>query len=326
MRILHLSDTHVLGHGALHRDLVDTAVLLREAVDASATLPRHDLVVVTGDVSDDGTVDSYEFARRQVERLTDAWGCPAVWVPGNHDQGDGFREVLGDGGAPVDVRGLRVVALDTHLPLAGYGRIGDQALAALRETLAVPAPRGTLLVLHHAPIADQPSVLHGALRLVDAAALADALVGTDVHLVLGGHVHEPVVAEAAGVPVIAGPAVANRAETGTPAEEAAVRGTGWLSIELADEPDEPGDPDERGEPGGSRAGAGGAPVRVIEHRLDRADDGEPVFRFTADQVRRVGKAAGYPGWTERDALTSPSPLIVPGSDRVAWQQGPPFAV
>lgn len=323
MRILHLSDTHLLDHGAPHRGLVDTTGLLREVVDAASELLRHDLVVVSGDIADDGGPAAYKYARRQVERLTEEWGCPSVWVLGNHDQRSGFREILGDGvltesiaaaGLPggtgardedpepvqIDLHGLRVVALDTSVPQKGYGEIGAAQLAWLRRVLEQTAPRGTVLVLHHAPLTPQPSVLHGALRLADAPALADVLAGSDVRLALGGHVHEPALAEVAGVPVVLAPAVANRAETSVPAEEAAVRGTGWLSIDLPE--------------------AAGDPIAVREHRLARPDDGEPIFRLTADQVRQIGEAAGTPGWTPDADLGWPETPISAGSDSVEWTQ------
>lgn len=339
MRILHLSDAHVLAHGAPHRGAVDTSGLLTAVVDASATLLRHDLIVVTGDITDDGTPAAYEFARRQIERLSEDWACPSVWVMGNHDQRTGFREVLGDGvltdplsdsGPPggtgigpegpepvhFDLDGLRVVALDTSIPQKGYGQVGAAQLAWLTETLAEPAPHGTLLLLHHAPLTPLPSALHGALRLADAPALAETIAGTDVRLVLGGHVHEPILAEAGGVPVIAAPAVANRAENSVPSEEAAVRGSGWLSIELPDaEPSE--DPS---------TGPSSAPIRVLEHELELPDDGEPSFRFTADEVAQIGVLAGVPGWAPEASLDASGGLITAGSGKIEWTQAPPFKV
>jgi 3',5'-cyclic-AMP phosphodiesterase len=332
LRILHLSDTHLLAHGAPHRGSVDTTGLLAEVVDGAAALPRNDLVIVSGDITDDGSVEAYEEARLQVERLTEAWSCPSVWVMGNHDRRAGFREVLGDGvlsdslaetGRPggtrvplsepepaqIDVAGLRVVALDTSAPQRGFGRVGAEQLAWLADVLADPAPCGTLLVLHHAPLTPQPSVLHGALRLVDASALADTIAGTDVRVVLGGHVHEPLVSEAGGVPVIAAPAVANVAETSIPIEEAAVRGTGWLSIELPHDP-----------PPSLQAAEG--TIRVHEHRLARPDDGEEIFRFTAEQVRQIGEAAGYPGWVPASPLEWSDGRISAGSDQVEWVHAP----
>ncbi|WP_258724877.1 metallophosphoesterase [Cellulomonas sp. NS3] len=97
LRILHLSDTHLSAPGVLHHGAVDTLEATRRVLAACAVLPAPDVVVVSGDVSDDGSPESYAAARDVVGGWAHARGARVVLAAGNHDQRDPFRAVLGDG-------------------------------------------------------------------------------------------------------------------------------------------------------------------------------------------------------------------------------------
>ena len=74
MLIAQLSDVHV-GGSRYREELLRTAI---EEVNAG----EPDLVVVAGDLTDDGYPDQYPLAARELAALT----CPRiVHVPGNHD-------------------------------------------------------------------------------------------------------------------------------------------------------------------------------------------------------------------------------------------------
>ena len=70
----------------------------------------------------------------------------------------------------------------------------------LRAELAVPAPDGTILALHHPPV---PCIqdLAVLVELRDQSRLADVLRGSDVRAILAGHLHYSTTATFAGIPV-----------------------------------------------------------------------------------------------------------------------------
>src|SRR3546814_20988115 len=72
-RLLQLTDLHVVAPGALASGVVDTRALLRAGIDHLIdrldAIGPIDAVLVTGDVSDDGSDESYAFTRAQLERL-----------------------------------------------------------------------------------------------------------------------------------------------------------------------------------------------------------------------------------------------------------------
>jgi Icc protein len=206
--LLHLSDTHLRAEGSRLFDLVDGAERLSRALAAiEGSGIRPDAIVFTGDLVDLGETDAYADLRALVDPFAARLDAPVVWVMGNHDDRAAFRTVLLDelgDPRPIDrvdeFDGLRVVTLDSTVPGAHHGEIGDEQLTWLSETLATPAPLGTILAMHHPPV---PSVLPlaASVELRDQPRLAKVLRGSDVRAIIAGHLHYSTFATFAGIPV-----------------------------------------------------------------------------------------------------------------------------
>lgn len=272
-RILHLSDTHLLAGGALHNGLVDTTAALGHALETLHGLGPLDAVLVSGDVSDDGTRASYETARNLVGAFARDHGAVPVFAMGNHDLAEGFTGVFGPTRAVHDVGGLRVVVLDSSVPRKGYGFLAGDQLAWLRSVLATPAPRGSVVVLHHPPL-PAPTVLHEGLRLRNPGDLLAAIAGSDVRAVLSGHYHHPFAATLpSGVTALVAPGIANRCDVlVAPGRERIVRGSGALLVEV----------DEAG-------------VRSSVLSIPTPGAGEELFVLDEEAVQRILAEAGPTG-------------------------------
>lgn len=290
LRILHLTDTHLFGDDTKHYGVVDTADHLRRALDHMSA-QQFDLVVCSGDVSEDGTEASYERALDQIGSWATERGARSLFVMGNHDRRPEFRAVLGGGQPGVDsavfaggstapltpiasavtVDGWRTIALDTTVPGAGYGALDQEQLDWLAGVLSEPAEHGTVIVMHHAPVDAQTDLLQAlALGDDDAARFWDALRGSDVKAVLSGHYHLPIVETIDGVPVIVAPGVSNIARSfDARNEESASDSFGGAAIEVSNRR-----------------------VRVVP--FVEPVTGDEVFRFSASDVERIIKAAGRP--------------------------------
>ena len=87
--------------------------------------------------------------------------------------------------------------------MAGYhhGEIGDAQYEWLASVLAEPAPHGTFLAMHHPPIPVPMLPAAAIIELDDQQRLADALAGSDVRMILGGHFHYSSYSTFAGIPV-----------------------------------------------------------------------------------------------------------------------------
>ncbi|MCX7522941.1 metallophosphoesterase [Microbacterium sp. STN6] len=275
LRILHLSDTHLFGDDTLHYGMVDTAAALGRVLARASEIEGVDVVVLSGDLSDDGSAASYEKLRELVEPWAAAHGASVVYAMGNHDLRAGFEAVLGDRVGVTTVRGVRVVRLDSSVPAYGYGEIEASQLEWLRRELATPAQRGTVVVVHHPPTAASSPLLR-ALELQRPEELLAACSAGDVRLVLSGHYHHPLVATEAGLPVIVAPGITNTTDALAPSgRERATIGAGFAVVDLP----------VRGLP------AAGLP-RVTFVPAPGPDDGTELFDLTPDEVEHIARAAG----------------------------------
>ncbi|MFV0373880.1 metallophosphoesterase [Microbacterium sp.] len=206
--IVHLSDTHFLAGNAPLAGRIDTAANLAAALAAvAATGVRPDALVFTGDLTDLGEPAAYRELRDVVEPFAAALGAPVVWVAGNHDERPTLREGLLRGAPsadPVtgvwDLRGLRLIAVDTSVPGWHHGEIDEPQLRWLDDQLSTPAPHGTLLALHHPPLPSHVP-LFDVLELRGQDRLAEVIANRDVRGILGGHLHYSMSGTFAGVPV-----------------------------------------------------------------------------------------------------------------------------
>jgi 3',5'-cyclic AMP phosphodiesterase CpdA len=142
MLIAQISDLHVRPAGERYKDAVDANRMLADAVEHLNKLdPRPDLVLITGDLVDEGLAAEYASLRSLLSRLE----LPCLLMPGNHDD----REVLarcfpdraylptqGPKHCVMDRPPLHIVALDTTVPGDHHGEVDDAGLAWLDAALA----------------------------------------------------------------------------------------------------------------------------------------------------------------------------------------------
>ncbi|CAJ1581786.1 phosphodiesterase [[Mycobacterium] wendilense] len=206
-RLVHLSDTHMVGMGRLYGQL-DAEARLQQILDGLlASKTRVDALIFTGDLADRGEPQAYTRLQEMVAPVATTLGAQVIWVMGNHDDRASFRAEflpaapgIGAVDYVYDLGGLRVITLDTTVPGHHHGEIDDQQLQWLATQLATPAPHGTILAMHHPPV---PCIqdLAVLVELREQARLASVLRGSDVRAILAGHLHFSTTATFAGIPV-----------------------------------------------------------------------------------------------------------------------------
>ncbi|MFK4760403.1 phosphodiesterase [Microbacterium sp. ZW T5_45] len=224
--IVHVSDTHFLASGAKLGGRYDVESTFARTLEAIRTVhPRPAAIVFTGDLTDLGEPDAYRRLRDAVDPVAAELGAPVVWVAGNHDERPALREGLLNGDAsdePItgvwDLEGLRLIALDTSVPGWHHGDLDSGQLDWLAETLATPAPHGTLLAMHHPPIPSHLP-LFDILELRHQDELAAVIRGSDVRGILAGHLHYSSHGTFAGIPVSVASATCYTMNVARPAAE-----------------------------------------------------------------------------------------------------------
>lgn len=197
-RILQLTDLHVAAPGTLVSGVLDTGALLSTAIDRLLdrrdALEPLDAVLITGDLSDDGSAESYSLAREELDRLD----LPLLVIPGNHDARETMRAAFAD--LPVipdfglidwsaEVDDTLVVGLDTLVEGQGGGRLRPESLAFLAETLAGAGSRPVVVALHHPPLRTGIRFMD-AIGLENISELAPVLDSAKGGItIIAGHVH-----------------------------------------------------------------------------------------------------------------------------------------
>jgi Icc protein len=207
VQLVQLTDTHLcrLRGGTLLG--MDTDHSLQAVIDLVRTeRPRIDLLLGTGDLSDQGALEAYQRLREYFDRLTLA----SCWLPGNHDHRGNMEQVADQ---PLrlarDIRLGRwqVVMLDSQVPGEVGGRLGREELDLLADALGAAAAEGlySLVCLHHQPVRVGCEWLDEQM-VADADeffAVLDRFAG--VRGVLWGHVHQEVDRRRGNVRLLASP-------------------------------------------------------------------------------------------------------------------------
>lgn len=123
----------------------------------NARNPQPDLILLSGDVVDEGRPEEYATARRLLSQLK----APVFAIPGNHDAWAPFRETFASQpGLPAagpfnyvieDAGSVRIVALDVTVPGKHHGEITPAATEWLARTLSQDPARSTLIMMHQPP-------------------------------------------------------------------------------------------------------------------------------------------------------------------------------
>jgi histidinol phosphatase-like PHP family hydrolase/predicted phosphodiesterase len=190
MRFAVLTDTHFINDRAAavwgrRAGLAD--ILALRAVHRLNRYLKPDLVVVLGDVINDGSLADAQEQFRTMKEVFDLLACPVLYIPGNHDGDiDAFYRVFPRPPPYADVAGVRFVSF-ADLEEPGYNARRAPGNAGLL-TQARGGWNGPIVTLQHVPIFP-PGLIDCPHNYVDADDVLADMAGNDVQLAVGGHCH-----------------------------------------------------------------------------------------------------------------------------------------
>jgi 3',5'-cyclic AMP phosphodiesterase CpdA len=196
--ILQITDTHIVPEGTLVSGRLDTAGPLRRLVqritDICHQIGPVDAVLVSGDVSNDGSAQSYLHFKEILTPLD----LPIYVIPGNHDAREPMRKAFCDGGYlsangklnwHQQIGDIHLIGLDTLIEGENVGMLDAPTLAYLDDVLASIGHGPVLLTLHHPPF-------NTGIRFIDDIGLRnnedllETLSGFEGELrIVCGHIH-----------------------------------------------------------------------------------------------------------------------------------------
>ncbi|GAA1876821.1 Calcineurin-like phosphoesterase [Williamsia serinedens] len=203
--IAHISDLHVTGDAA-RRSRICAVV---DHVNARAD--GIDVLVVTGDITDDGTPAQ----NTEAAEILGAARVPTLVIPGNHDRRPEFSRALLAGAAtdlPLNrsatVAGVLYLMCDSTIPGRDDGWLSDASLGWMEsEIVAAGADTPVVVCFHHPPVTLGMPFMDG-IRQIGEDRLAD-LIARHPNVVgsLCGHAHTGAVTTFAGRPLVIAPGV-----------------------------------------------------------------------------------------------------------------------
>lgn len=197
-RLIQLGDIHLCANP----DAIIRGHSPQQRFDAamrSIANETFDYLLLIGDVSDDGSVASYQRVIAACDALGIEWG----WIPGNHDN-PGVMNML----KPLlrhkhfDERVL--LGLDSWVEGWDGGEVGATQLAQLRGHLHT-TEQPLLLAIHHPPLDGLPAWMR-TISLRDQHDLLAVLSESAIQpMVLSGHIHHAVDRTRDGIRVLTSP-------------------------------------------------------------------------------------------------------------------------
>ncbi|TBU88031.1 3',5'-cyclic-AMP phosphodiesterase [Phytopseudomonas dryadis] len=188
--LVQLTDSHLFAEADGKLLGMETRDSLQRVIElVLQEQPEIDLLLATGDQSQDGSPRSYERFRQ----MTAAIAAPVRWIPGNHDEVPAMQDAcIGTDllDSVVDLGGWRVILLDSSIPGAVPGYLDDRQLALLERALGEAPQRHHLICLHHHPVSVGCQWL-APIGLRNPEALFAVLERfPQARAVLWGHVHQ----------------------------------------------------------------------------------------------------------------------------------------
>lgn len=200
LRVIQLTDIHLFaGSDQSLMGITTRESLLPIVREIAQIQPVPDLLLLTGDLSQDGSPESYS----QLIELLQPLHLPIYWLPGNHDCMEMMERSLTEKPFIEDKSftqfGWQFLLLNSQVPGEVPGHLSSETLDWLQQELVTNPERPTTIAFHHPPLSLNTEWL-------DSSALQnpeDLFQIVDRHpqvkLVLFGHIHQEVQQERSGI-------------------------------------------------------------------------------------------------------------------------------
>lgn len=203
--LVQLSDSHLFAEADGRLLGMDTCDSLQRVIAlAEQEQPRIDLVLATGDLSQDGSLASYQRFRQ----LTDSLAPQVRWFPGNHDEPAAMQAACAGTAlldSVLDIGQWRIILLDSSIVGAVPGYFAEEQLSLLDQALDSAGARHVLVSFHHHPVSIGCRWME-PIGIRNPQALFARLAGrSQVKALLWGHVHQEFDQQLHGMRLLASP-------------------------------------------------------------------------------------------------------------------------
>lgn len=191
---IQITDTHLFAditstlHGhCTHQSLSDVVTYL-----TNSKMEKPDLVFLTGDVSQDESVESYELAISHLEKLD----LPIYWIHGNHDDLEKMKPVFDASKKTVQLKKLATqfwdfISLNTCRRGTDKGYVEDSEIKLFLDKLEKSRKdkKRVAILMHHHPFPVKTPLIDDCILQSSDEFLSALHEYTEIVLIMCGHVH-----------------------------------------------------------------------------------------------------------------------------------------
>lgn len=206
LRVLQITDTHLYADPTKHLAGLNTEQSLLQLLDiAKERILPVDLVLVTGDLIHDASVEGYQRLRDHLQELK----TPTYCIPGNHDLNPTMEQNITGKGISTEVVSKHgdwaIIMLDSTIPGEVGGHLDANQLAQLESGLEMHSDCNVLVSLHHHPVSLNSTWID-KIALNNPEELFSVLdKHQNVKCLLWGHAHQLYEGEREGVKLMGSP-------------------------------------------------------------------------------------------------------------------------
>ena len=189
MKIIQISDLHICRDKNQHFFSQNSMNSLNKIVNEIKKYQDISFVIITGDISQDGSLESYKNALEILNTIS----LPIYYIPGNHDDQKIMHELFNKSGISlisesIKLDGWEFHHINTSIPGTDCGFIDANTLTSFKDKLSITNNNIVIVSHHHllpvgTPLVDECMVVNpdDLLKILDE--------NRKIKLVICGHVH-----------------------------------------------------------------------------------------------------------------------------------------
>lgn len=233
LRIIQFSDLHLFKSSSGRLLNVNTSQSFEKVLaSARKDCASADMVLVTGDISQDGSIVSYRRAAQALKKLKK----PVYCLPGNHDMKPAMKQGLRAPNVFLTrhiVHGRwNILFLDSTIPRSHTGNLRSSELAFLKKSLKRFPHHHALVCFHHSPFKLGSEWLD-RMKIKNAKAFLKVVdKRKNVCGVVFGHVHQTVYRKRKGIVYSGAPSICIQFKPNSPGFKLDGSAPGYQIIQL----------------------------------------------------------------------------------------------
>lgn len=195
LSFVHLSDPHLRKSPENTINGVKPYRRLEETIESIEQLEyKPKFVIITGDLSQDGTIQGYQQLKKNTDRLENQ-NILTLLTFGNNDKMENYRQVYQPPkkghilNYAKTIDGIRVIVLDSSVPGKETGYFTADQLKWLNDVLLEDPEQPTVIAFHHPINLPQIKLIDINYDEAQRHEFYTALEGSNIIAVLNGHLH-----------------------------------------------------------------------------------------------------------------------------------------